>query len=232
MRSLGTKGRYFYKHRPLFLSRCPSAGIRQKGKDMTKRDKNGQYQRGNNGDKVCRVYLMGGCVSQMTKDEMYEIADNTSKKVIYQDGYYCIVSEDVYRAVKQPEWREAKRVARNRKAVEDSYGGISDKENDKTPKKTSRRIAEISVGDYYDSMQEKAGYAEGPEDILCKKEMLADLYAALDTLSDRDKEIMRLFSFKYTDAAIGERIGMSQRGVNKRKRVLLAKLKEILEKLL
>ena len=62
--------------------------------------------------------------------------------------------------------------------------------------------------------------------------MLADLYVALDTLSDRDKEIMRLVSYKYTDAAIGERIGMSQRGVNKRKKVLLAKLKEILEKLL
>ena len=51
-------------------------------------------------------------------------------------------------------------------------------------------------------------------------------------MSERDREIMDMFSNKYTDAAIGKEIGMSQRGVNKRKKVLLEKLKEILEKIL
>lgn len=188
------------------------------------RDKNGKYQRGSNGDKLCEVRLLDDNTKIMTKDEMYRLIDNEGKKLIFLGGVYYVVDEDVYRAVKQEEWREAKRKERNQKAVEDFY--------DKSKKKAPSRIAEIAVGDYYDSMQKKAGYTEGPEDILCKKEMLADLYVALDTLSDRDKEIMRLVSYKYTDAAIGERIGMSQRGVNKRKKVLLAKLKEILEKLL
>lgn len=189
---------------------------------MLKRGKDGKYQRSSNGDKKCLVHLMDGSHKQMTKDEMYSIAEIASNKVLFQDGCYIIVSEAVYRAVKQEEWREAKREERNRRAIEASY------DKSKAPK----RAAVISVGDYHDSAQYEYGSVEGPEDLLCKKEMLADLYAALDTLSDRDKEIMRLFSFKYTDAAIGERIGMSQRGVNKRKRVLLAKLKEILEKLL
>lgn len=208
-----------------------SSSVPKKGQEMTTmknngclRAENGRYQRSSNGGKLCLVHLMNGSREQMAKDEMYGVAENAGNKVLFQNGEYCIVSEAVYRAVKQPEWREAKRKARNKKAVEDSY--------DKSKKKAPSRMAEIAVGDYYDSMQKKAGYTEGPEDILCKKEMLADLYAALDTLSDRDKEIMRLVSYKYTDAAIGERIGMSQRGVNKRKRVLLAKLKEILEKLL
>ena len=190
---------------------------------MIKRDKNGKYERGNNGDKACRVYLMDGIVSKMTKDEMYKIADNAEKKVTYQDGYYFIVSEDLYRAVKQPEWREAKRKDRNKKVVENSY--------DKSTKKVPRRIAEITVGDYFDTMQEKAGCSESPENILCKNELLAEFQAALDTLTERDREIIDLFSNQYVDAAIGEEIGMSQRGVNKRKKAIFIKLREILEKI-
>ena len=191
---------------------------------MLKRGKDGKYQRSNNGDKKCLVHLMDGSSEQMTKDEMYSIAEVAGNKVLFQGGCYIIVSEVVYRAVKQEEWREAKREERNRKALEASYNNSKDQ-------KASKRAAVITVDDYHDSAQYEFCSVEGPEDILCKKEMLADLYAALDTLSDRDKEIMRLVSYKYTDAAIGVEIGMSQRGVNKRKKVLLAKLKEILEKL-
>ena len=188
---------------------------------MLKRGKDGKYQRSSNGDKKCLVHLMDGSNERMTKDEMYSVAEVAGNKVLFQDGCYIIVSEAVYRAVKQEEWREAKREERNRRAIEASY------DKSKDPK----RAAVISVGDYHDSVQYEYGSVEGPEEILCKKEMLADLYAALDTLSDRDKEIMRLVSYKYADAAIGAEIGMSQRGVNKRKKLLLAKLKEILEKL-
>lgn len=199
---------------------------------MLRRDKNGQYRRSENGDKKCSVYMEDTYLGEITKDEMHRLAESDGKKVIYLkgdknvgvDGCYCIVSEDVYRAVKQDEWREAKREERNRKAIEESF-------DKSTSHRTSRRIAVIPVGDYYDSMQYKCGQAEGPEESICKKESLADLYAALDTLMARDKEIMRLFSNEYVDAAIGKKVGMSQRGVNKRKPVLLAKLRDVLEKL-
>lgn len=60
---------------------------------------------------------------------------------------------------------------------------------------------------------------------------MAELYDALDTLSERDREIMELFSNQYVDAEIGKKIGMSQRGVNKRKKAIFIKLREILKKI-
>jgi len=42
---------------------------------------------------------------------------------------------------------------------------------------------------------------------------------------------MELFSNQYVDAEIGKKIGMSQRGVNKRKKAILVKLREILKKI-
>jgi len=200
---------------------------------MLSREKNGQYQRSANGEKKCSVYMNDMHLGEFTKDEMYKLAESNGKKIVYLagdkqiglDGCYCIVSEDVYRAIKQDEWREAKREERNKKAIEESF-------EKSVSHKASRRIAVMPVGDYHDSMQYEYGQAEDPENIICNKELLSDLYLALDSLLARDKKIMKLFSNEFKDAVIGEMVGMSQRGVNKRKPVLLAKLRKILEKMI
>ncbi|WP_143272208.1 hypothetical protein [Anaerovibrio sp. JC8] len=200
---------------------------------MLKQDKNGLYQRSENGGKKCRVYMDDIYLGVITKDEMYRLADSSGKKIVYLDGdektgingCYCIVSEDVYRAIKQDDWREAKRKERNKKAIEESF-------DKSTSHKEFRRIAVMPVGDYHDSMQYEYGQAEDPENIICNKELLAELRVALDSLLARDKKIMKLFSNEFKDAVIGELVGMSQRGVNKRKPVLLAKLRKILEKMI
>lgn len=82
------------------------------------RDKNGKYQRGSNGDKLCEIRLLDDNTKIMTKDEMYRLIDNEGKKLIFLGGVYYVVDEDVYRAVKQEEWREAKRKELNQKANE------------------------------------------------------------------------------------------------------------------
>ena len=193
---------------------------------MLRKDKKGQYQRGSNGEKLCEVRLPDDNTKIMTKDEMYRLIDNEGKKLIFQGGVYYVVDDEVYRAVKQEEWREAKRKERNQKANEVSR----EKTADSNIKVSAHN--ETLVGDFYDNAEIVNQVTESPEECLINQERLDALYEVLATLSARDREIIQLFSLKYTDAKIGEKIGMSQRGVNKRKKAILAQMKTLLEKIL
>lgn len=193
---------------------------------MLKKDKNGKYQRGSNGDKLCEVRLQDDNTQIMTKDEMYHLIDNEGKKLIFQGGVYYMVDEEVYRVVKQDEWREAKRKERNQRANELSR----EKTADSKVKVSAHN--EISVGDFYDNAEIVNQLSESPEDRLIKHERLSALYEVLATLSSRDREIIQFFSLKYTDAQIGEKIGMSQRGVNKRRKAIFIEMKKLLEKII
>ena len=197
----------------------------RKERQIMKRDKEGRYTREENVDKKCKVLLENGKEEEMAKGQMYElINDDKEKKIIFQNGLYFVVHKDIYQAIKQPEWREAKQKSRNQRAIEKM-------ETKSKGKKQIGTLVEISVGDYYECLQYEAAEGDSPEELLCKKERLAELYDALDTLSERDREIMYLFSNQYVDAAIGEEIGMSQRGVNKRKKAIFIKLRGILKKI-
>ena len=197
----------------------------RKERQIMKRGDKGRSTREENVDKTCNVILENGEEKKMKKGQMYKlIKDDEEKKIIFQNGLYFVVHKDIYQAIKQPEWREAKQKSRNQRSIE--------KMETKSKEKTKiRTLVEISVGDYYECLQYEAAEGDSPEELLCKKERLAELYDALDTLSERDREIMELFSNQYLDAEIGKKIGMSQRGVSKRKKAILVKLREILEKI-
>lgn len=197
----------------------------RKERQIMQRGEKGRYMREENTDKECKVLLENGEEKKMKKGQMYKlIKDDKEKKIIFQNGLYFVVHKDIYQAIKQPEWREAKQKSRNQRSIEK----IDTKTKDK---KQIRTLVEISVGDYYECIQYEAAEGDSPEELLCKKERLAELYDALDTLSERDREIMELFSNQYVDAEIGKKIGMSQRGVNKRKKAIFIKLREILKKI-
>lgn len=197
----------------------------RKERQIMKRDKEGRYTREENVDKKCKVLLENGEEEKMKKGQMYElIKDDKEKKIIFQNGLYFVVHKDIYQAIKQPEWREAKQKSRNQRAIEKM-------ETKSKEKKQIGTLVEISVGDYYECLQYEVAEGDSPEELLCKKERLAELYDALGTLSERDREIIDLFSKNYVDAEIGKKIGMSQRGVNKRKKAIFIKLREILEKI-
>ena len=197
----------------------------RKERQIMQRGEKGRYMREENTDKECKVLLENGEEKKMKKGQMYKlIKDDEEKKIIFQKGLYFVVHKDVYKAIKQPEWREAKQKSRNHRVIEK----IDTKTKDK---KQIRTIVEISVGDYYECLQYEVAEGDSPEELLCKKERLAELYDALGTLSERDREIMELFSNQYVDAEIGKKIGMSQRGVNKRKKAIFIKLREILKKI-
>ena len=60
---------------------------------------------------------------------------------------------------------------------------------------------------------------------LIKKLMIDELHHALDELEEIDRTIMDMYSHNHSEAEIGRAIGMSQKGVNKRKHRAFLKLR-------
>ncbi len=63
------------------------------------------------------------------------------------------------------------------------------------------------------------------EQEVMKQELLTELKAELAKLTEIDQKIMELFQKGYSESAIGKAIGMSQKGVNKRKNKVINNLK-------
>lgn len=80
-----------------------------------------------------------------------------------------------------------------------------------------------------DKMYEETEYeaADTDSDLeadIMKKLMIDELHKALDELEEIDRTIMDMYSHDHSEAEIGQAIGMSQKGVNKRKHKVLLKL--------
>lgn len=80
-----------------------------------------------------------------------------------------------------------------------------------------------------DKMYEETEYeaADTNSDLeadIMKKIMIDELHKALDELEEIDRTIMDMYSNDHSEAEIGQAIGMSQKGVNKRKHKVLLKL--------
>lgn len=67
------------------------------------------------------------------------------------------------------------------------------------------------------------------EEMLTKKFLIKELHKALDELEEIDRIIMKMYSRNCTETEIGQAVGMSQRGVGKRKQRILLKLRTRLE---
>lgn len=81
-----------------------------------------------------------------------------------------------------------------------------------------------------DKMYEETEYeaADTDSDLeadIMKKIMIDELHKALDELEEIDRTIMEMYSHDHSEAEIGQAIGMSQKGVNKRKHRIFLKLK-------
>ena len=70
---------------------------------------------------------------------------------------------------------------------------------------------------------------ESLDEILEKEELLAALRRELAKLEALDRTILEMFSQGISEAAIGHKVGLSQKGVNKRKHRLLEQFQEQLK---
>ena len=108
-------------------------------------------------------------------------------------------TEEQYKTFMRPLWREDKRQQRQEPAVS----------LDKLYEETEYEVADTDSDLEADVM---------------KKMLIDELHKALDDLEELDRTIMEMYSKNHSEAEIGQAIGMSQKGVNKRKHKVLLKL--------
>ena len=117
-------------------------------------------------------------------------------------------TEEQYYAYMRPLWREDKQ---NQRASKQEYEG---------------KMKPVSLDQLYEDTEfETADQATDIEADYMKKVLLEELHNALDELEEIDRTIMELYSQNCTETQIGQAVGMSQRGVGKRKQRILLKLR-------
>ena len=113
-------------------------------------------------------------------------------------------TEEQYRAYMRPLWREDKRQQRH---------GADEESVDR-----ARDDYELEVPDDFDL-----------EESILKKERLMALRRELAALQDIDRTILTMIADGFSEAAVGESVGLSQKAVNKRKHKLFALLQDRLK---
>ena len=97
-------------------------------------------------------------------------------------------------------------------------------------KRKQRHSNEISSDQLYEETEyEVADPNTDIEGDLIKKELIQELRKSLADLEELDRTIIEMFSHGSSEAEIGQAVGMSQRGVGKRKQRILLKLRTRLE---
>lgn len=146
---------------------------------------------------------------EVTSETIKDYDINTSDVIWTKIGNRSVralmvpVSEQQYYEFMRPLWREDKR------------------------KQRAEPMA--SLDKLYDEDNYEVSDDTNVEDIYMKQFLIAELHKALDELDDIDRIIMDSFSNGGTESEIGKVIGMSQKGVNKRKHKILGKLKDRLK---
>lgn len=113
------------------------------------------------------------------------------------------VSEEQYKAYMRPLWREDKR--------------------------QQRQEPMASLDKMYEETEYEAADTSDLEADVMKQMMIDELYKALDELEELDRTIMEMYSTNHSEAEIGQAIGMSQKGVNKRKQKIFRTLRTRLQ---
>jgi RNA polymerase sigma factor (sigma-70 family) len=94
-------------------------------------------------------------------------------------------------------------------------------------KREQRQERPMSLDELYENTEYEQASDYDLEDEEMKKALIAELHNALDKLEEIDRIIMDMYSNEKSETEIGQAIGMSQRGVNKRKHKIFQKLKNI-----
>lgn len=92
-------------------------------------------------------------------------------------------------------------------------------------KRQQRQEPMASLDKMYEETEYEAADTSDLEADLMKEILIDELRMALDELEEIDRTIMDMYSRGKSEAEIGQAVGMSQRGVNKRKHKVLLKLK-------
>ena len=137
-------------------------------------------------------------------------------------------TKEQYEAYMRPEWKEDKRQQR-----------LAEKRRKREKAQEEHRVAPSAQGwdtavSFEQLCEREYGFREetgqtGLDEILEKEELLAALRRELAKLEKLDRIILQMAMSGISEAAIGREVGLSQKGVNKRKHRLLEQLRERLK---
>lgn len=141
------------------------------------------------------------------------------------DGRKVPVSEEVYRAYKRPLWAEHKRRERATRCRNSNGNRCTDDCSQCSRQRTGSVLS-------LDKLTEDGFDIAAPIDftqLIEDQEVLEALHIALDELEPLDRQIVDLFSAGKSERDIAAVVGMSQKGVNRRKARIFAELRERLK---
>ena len=134
------------------------------------------------------------------------------------------VSEEVYRAYKQPYWKAKQQERRASRCNIDGHRCTGDC----TQCDRLRDGAPLSLEQMAEDGIDVPSSYETPEDAMIRKEEYEQLYSAMNTLSDQDQKILWMSTDGKSDHAIAAMLGMAQTTVSYRRREALNNLKKLL----
>ncbi len=147
---------------------------------------------------------------EVTTETIEDFGIDKSKVEWSKIGNKCVkvikvpATEEEYSAYMRPLWREEKRQQRHSDEVS------SDQLYEETEYEVPDPNTDIE-GDFI------------------KKELIRELRRSLAELEELDRTIIEMFAYGSSESEIGQAVGMSQRGVGKRKQRILLKLRTRLE---
>ena len=134
------------------------------------------------------------------------------------------VSEEVYRAYKQPYWAEKQQERRASRCKIDGHRCMGDC----TKCDRLRDGAPLSLEQMQEDGLDIPSSYETPEEAALRKEEYEELDTAMATLTDQDQKILWMMTDGKSDHAIAEALGMAQTTVSYRRRAALKNLKKLL----
>lgn len=133
------------------------------------------------------------------------------------DGQKITVTEEVYRAYKQPVWAEQKRQEREKMClISDGKGKAKRCMNDCSQCDKQRTGGSLSLDKFAEDGYEIPSSID-VEELVAEGQLLKELAAALDELDPQNKRIAELYGEGISERQIANEVGLSQKTVNKRK---------------
>lgn len=145
------------------------------------------------------------------------------------DNQVIEVTEEVYRAYKQPLWAEHKRKEREKRCIISNGKGGTKRCMEDCGTCTEQRTGSVLSLDKFSSDGFDVPDSINVDALVEDKLLLEELFAALDELDPENRRIAELFSLGKTEREISDCIGRSQKTVNNRKLKIFGQLRERLE---
>ncbi len=139
------------------------------------------------------------------------------------------VTEEVYRAYKQPLWAERKHEEREKRCIISNGKGKTKRCMEDCSTCDKQRTGSVLSLDKFSDDGFDVPDSINIDELVEDKLLLEELFAALDELDPENRRIAELFSMGKTERDISEYIGCAQKTVNNRKIKIFAQLREALK---